>query len=641
MITTHPDEVAVGSEYEPEPIMDYTELRQAMARTFQPFPVDSPPQRLRNLHSALSAFLKFNQISEDAIIGTELSIYYEARLSPFLAHMREKNRTVQSMRDRKSHLRVWHALYHDITLSLETVDSKTRLQAALQRYFPKNRSIKSVAREAGITFSTLRRWLGGAYPNIRARPALARLEHYLQLERGTLTRLVTWTGANGEKHRGTAPVIAYRTRLAQALATPYALKNIPPNLKEEWRKFLVFKTTPSPSPLKRQKTGTWRIRPITDANPAYCCEYSQPSLQTVCPSAKMYWEMTVRFLGFLVLHSENGGLGLPITQVDTIAHLANNEYVSAYIGFMASRAEGRVHKGIYGFALFIKALVHPVTGFLTQQPHLGAKVGFTETEWRTNCNDIFNAMKDVMYMAQEHKQLSRDPWEPIQKLIELRNPLVPVLKAVEIMKAEATQRIPGSKEHASLIRDILLIQLLVANPLRMHNLQVMRYKEDGTGNLFKAADGSWRIRFPPQAFKNARGAAKNKPYEMTIDKFVWPSIEIWLSEERAVLEKIKTDFVFISSNPKGQGTPWQTLNNAVERTTRRYIEDSPGFGPHSFRHLVATTLLKQKPRAYVTVATLLHDKLETVMANYAHLCIDDGFHEWREILGTMMDEQST
>jgi integrase len=639
MITTHNTDVAVGSANELEPIMLYTELRHAMARTYEPFISARPPQRLKNLQSALSAFLKFHQINESDPVDAVFETAYEAKLALFLAYLRDKGLSQQSIRDKKSQLRAWRALFHELALPPDMEPAKNQLQTALRRYFPKNGTIKGVARAAGISFSTLRCWLNGAYPNIRARPSLERLEHYFSLEKGTLTSLVVWCTTSGGKQRGTPPVIAYRTRLAEAVAMPYALKHIPPNLKAEWHKFLIFKTTPSPAPLKRQKKGTWRMRSVADSNPAYCCEYSQPSPQTVCVSAKLYWELTSRFLGFLALPCSKGGLGLPITQVSTLAHLTNGAYISAFIGFMCARAEGRLHTGINLFAQYIKSLVHPITGFITQSPSLGEKIGLNETEWCTACQSMFEAMKDVMSMAQEHKQFSRDPWEPIQHLIALRNPLVPVIRAIEIMKTEAAHQIPGSKLEASLTRDILLIQLLVANPLRMHNLQVMRYKLDGTGNLFKAVDGSWRIRFPPDAFKNARGAAKNKPYEMTVDKSVWPTIESWLFKHRLVLEIVKTDFVFISSNPKGQGGLWETLNNAVERATRRYIEDCPGFGPHSFRHLVATTLLKQSPKAYVTVATLLHDKLETVMTNYSHLCIDDGFHEWREILSSMLDKQ--
>jgi hypothetical protein len=46
--------------------------------------------------------------------------------------------------------------------------------------------------------------------------------------------------------------------------------------------------------------------------------------------------------------------------------------------------------------------------------------------------------------------------------------------------------------------------------------------------------------------------------------------------------------------------------------------------PHAFRYVIATDHLRRHPGDYLTVATLLHDKLETVLKNYGHLRVEDG-----------------
>ena len=66
------------------------------------------------------------------------------------------------------------------------------------------------------------------------------------------------------------------------------------------------------------------------------------------------------------------------------------------------------------------------------------------------------------------------------------------------------------------------------------------------------------------------------------------------------------------------------LSARVRVVTARYAPDTDGFGPHAFRHIVATDHLKRHPQDYMTVAQLLHDKLATVMKAYAHLKVDDG-----------------
>ena len=66
------------------------------------------------------------------------------------------------------------------------------------------------------------------------------------------------------------------------------------------------------------------------------------------------------------------------------------------------------------------------------------------------------------------------------------------------------------------------------------------------------------------------------------------------------------------------------LGRRVQVLTALYLPDTLGFGPHVFRHIIATDHLKRHPRDYLTVAHLLHDKLDTVLREYGHLTVDDG-----------------
>jgi len=63
----------------------------------------------------------------------------------------------------------------------------------------------------------------------------------------------------------------------------------------------------------------------------------------------------------------------------------------------------------------------------------------------------------------------------------------------------------------------------------------------------------------------------------------------------------------------------------VAKLTKRFIPECPGFGTHAFRHLVATDYPRKSPNDFLTVAVLLHDRLETVLAAYAHLREDESF----------------
>ena len=61
------------------------------------------------------------------------------------------------------------------------------------------------------------------------------------------------------------------------------------------------------------------------------------------------------------------------------------------------------------------------------------------------------------------------------------------------------------------------------------------------------------------------------------------------------------------------------MSHGVLDLTRTHIPGCGGFGPHAFRHLVATDWLRRNPNDFLTVAELLNDSLPVVMKTYAHL----------------------
>jgi hypothetical protein len=65
------------------------------------------------------------------------------------------------------------------------------------------------------------------------------------------------------------------------------------------------------------------------------------------------------------------------------------------------------------------------------------------------------------------------------------------------------------------------------------------------------------------------------------------------------------------------------MSRRMRVLTQQYVPDTPGFCTHAVRH-IATDHLKRRPGDYPTVAKLLHDKLEKVLKEYAHLTVDQG-----------------
>jgi integrase len=77
--------------------------------------------------------------------------------------------------------------------------------------------------------------------------------------------------------------------------------------------------------------------------------------------------------------------------------------------------------------------------------------------------------------------------------------------------------------------------------------------------------------------------------------------------------------------------------------TELYVPGESGFGPHAFRHLIATDIIKKDPRlGFFLASVALHDKLETVEEEYIHLKSSEFFEPvnthfgetWSLVFGT-------
>ena len=199
---------------------------------------------------------------------------------------------------------------------------------------------------------------------------------------------------------------------------------------------------------------------------------------------------------------------------------------------------------------------------------------------------------------------------------------------------------------------VVLCRMLVANPLRIGQYAAMTFRTDGTGNLVRVAPGCYRLRFQPADFKNEKGAA-NSDYDVEVDPSVSSWIDRYLLESRPhLIGAGSTDRFFLPAvagprKPKPflkaeglheeLGFIGEGLASRVKLLTGIYIGGCPGFGPHSFRHIIATDHLRRHPGDYLTVAVLLHDKLETVLKSYGHLKVADGLR----VLSAGIREAST
>ncbi|MGP8476438.1 tyrosine-type recombinase/integrase [Burkholderia sp. PR2] len=592
-------------------------------------------QTFKNQLSTLHSYLSFSGKTVDAWVGLELLGEYETRVKDYLASIDVASRTKS---DRRSHLKAWR---RTAEIVVATKQQKIRGQAARApgdtefhrvlrgAFAARTESSMSIARKAGADEQAVKRWLKGGIPNQRAYPSLRRLERELGLQADALRQLVPKQrqAKVSAPPQATPPEIPYRTRLRGNIRDEYRLKHeqFGPAFADQWQAFFDYKTSRLPK-LARADKGVWRLLPRSKG--ANALSKWAIKGESGCETAQACFEQVRSYFGFLVRPQATGGLGLPVDQVQTLGWLAVPDAVNAFLEFLTDRSGGTVHGGHQKFCALVCSLTRADTGFLAQQPHMasGLPTCYAIREWRESCRDVYKLCREWKRQATEK---SRDPLDPIRPLLDLAEPFGPVLRAVADLDAAAAAAPAGSLEEALHKRDALLLSMLMANPLRRRNYIQMTWNDVNTGNLYRRQDGQWRLRFSAGDFKNEKRSQKS-PYDAPLPKALAERIDAYIAEYRPRLVRHSPDSQRVF--PNRTGDDWKALGRQVEELTRRLIPETLGFGPHGFRHLVATDYLRKNPNDYPTVALLLHDKLETVLAEYAHLRQDDSFGRYEQHL---------
>jgi hypothetical protein len=607
----------------------YTELKKAF---FDGLYVDLKvsASSLPNMRSALDAFVTEQGFTDSTVIGSALrASFYKCR-DKHLEALRAQGQRGDYVSNRKSLLGKWRAAVLELDRRSAAARSElSPFQSALTELLAERGTIKGTARASGISTQTLRRWLSGTVPKARSLHWVTAIERLYALPPGTLWDLLparVRAASDATSSGETAPAIEFRERLKTRTNHPYALHEPSDSLRAEWKELLAYKVAygqyrrwQEGKVLQRQSSGRWNtttkfVRPETPGN-WYAFHHG-----SYVPTAGINWNFISQYLGWLCLSPTEGGLGLAQDRVDTLGHLANGEYVERFIQWRIDCSAGLIHGGVTSFLKIVRSLLHPETGYLTQSWSVfGAKLSVpSEDLWRQLCLDTYEAVRAKARDYGEVEVKSREPFAPIKSMLDLANPLDGVADAVKRMDAQRPST-AGIAE-ALWARDRLLLKLCASNPLRKKNLQLLTYAADGTGHLRKDGDG-WRICIDKSEFKNAKGAAKHRPYRMPVRKEVWSDIERYLTVYRPMLADDNNSFVFVGS--ASRTGPWKSLARHFFTITKRYFVRCPGSGPQCMRHIVATSILKTRPNDWSTAAWALHDLEETVRKNYAHLRSDD------------------
>lgn len=625
--------------------------------------------------SGLNAYMKyFTRNNNDPAAG-EFGTNFAVQLQAFLkATGREK--VVASM------LRLWSTIYCDLQQS--NLLPSTFAEALTKIVNESGRTKADIARSAGLKFaSTLWGWMAGDFmPTDPAK--VAKLEEVLAVLPGTLSLKLTFHRARRvtnipiewwperwqksfrsyghqrdkvialippsslsgsledlkpifdkalQKSLNGEGELPYRQKLMKLRVKQYRLryKNWPDSLKSEFLELKEYKTAPSGLRNKKRR-GRW--------------------VETTANIAQTQLESFFGFLCQPIDHDdpELRGLGLGSERL-TLAWLAVQDVVEKYLEFSFVRSCS-YSTGTETFVGTWIALLQPESGWLWLHAELLDRLPKQQRQlvdaaggWENHCVNVCSELRDSITSLKRNGQLerTREPMAPIGPILDHHEPLSLINNALLQNKRDLYNRErPNeifSPQLAAAWRDHFLISFLSCLPLRAKHWGLLTYKEDGSGYLQKHSDGWWLV-IPYDDFKNVRNTKIFTPHRREriltlrfselepLGRLV-PLLERYLELARPIIVG-EGSFLFPTREGKPLTSPLVYLH--VKAWTQQYLSQYSSrklgikgvfpFGPHAFRDIVATHIIKTTG-LIALAANILLDSEELVLKHYARFLPED------------------
>ncbi|MFO0443942.1 MAG: hypothetical protein ACK50F_06655 [Betaproteobacteria bacterium] len=605
-------------------------------------------QQALNRMSALRQFLELQGLSSSSPVGQELGAGFDDALSDFVQAKTEQGRRPRSIANACSALRVWQKSWREWVASRDEPKFEG-LADAIKYYAQKFEAATGkqfkpgqIARLAGLGQGYISALLTQNVKTFKANKLenLAKVEELLGAPPTSLTRFVALERERlADRFASKRRTTRFGRQVSDLLNDRYRLKELPPHLLQEVREFIRFKTLVRP-PRNMLRNEMWRTKPVGE------CVATERVVsivsidgKTFSAAASRFLDMVEQFFGIMVLKGHDPAKF-------SLAWMCDRDLIDVVIQFGKDRV-GAVTTTTVDLVENVRSLLF-TKGWLYQQPQFALKLytpsAMSEEAWKAWCTETRMYFRGVLADLEKDNLIKkgRDTEEPISDILQRDHPITALLELVEEMerylkKYESQPLTMTGMGKAVLQRDILIFKILTVQPHRARMMKIMKWTKENTGNLYKRANGVWAIRFAPEDFKNEKGAARDRAYDVELPKALGPEIENYLTNVRPKFDRTG-DYVFFTQKKRGhvkegretQGGKW--INVMVRYRSRGFLKGCIGFGPHAIRHIVATDYIKNNPESFMVAAHILHDKLETVIENYAHLKAADGHKVFQQYL---------
>lgn len=308
--------------------------------------------------------------------------------------------------------------------------------------------------------------------------------------------------------------------------------------------------------------------------------------------------------------------------------------------------------------LILESLLHPKTGFIYQSPHFSNNIkpipGFISSDevsevtsrddgaWEEACQRARAHIKSRIKEVRRAAEKGRDPFESILPALTSDNPVQVYNSIID----EIRRRMPGRrypKSRAEALRSLMMIRIGLLTGLRSKNLRelLVQQKEKRSWKELKRlkrgeiyfVDDVFVVRIPREAFKNAMSHAVEDENTIIIADYdqMYREIEEYLDQREVLLSGHDDPGTFFikSTSPRSSSGEY-SINGYYEAfratittygiynpyTGQGAVEGLRPHGPHSVRHILATTMVKLTG-GFSEAAALLMDTEEMVRDNYA------------------------
>ena len=436
------------------------------------------------------------------------------------------------------------------------------------------------------------------------------------------------------------------------------------NVWKEWLDYVLYKSDiVNPFLIKRKNRSLWKtVHPSENVNVKrfwYCYNIHTGN---VAPTASRNFSCIDSFLSYCALPKQLPKLKWLnvykphkrlLTQVFTgegiafedisLCLLADTELVKRFLQWLSIKTGNTVASR--QFLQLARMYLDEEYGFFRHYPEFSASTENWLEACRTASEYFLNTLHSLEASATQ--RFSRNPKSKLESLLDSPNPFKHLKQLTKAIESERPAE-SATMDFAVWTRDRFLINLLITNPLRANTISQLTIFKNTIGDnqgMLRKVDGRWRLYIQKKFFKNLGGAAKDD-YRADLSPKLNHILEEYLMQ-RNHLAGSESTYLFRPRRCSSwtfhaiDGTSTlitdsQTAmpNNAIYRIVRTNVQRAlkVDVGTHGFRHLVATAWLKQNPDDYLTVAHILHDTLETVIKNYAHLSPDDGMRRYYDYL---------